>query len=249
MKRPCLFLPVFLVCMILAAGCTPKEEAEPAQPETDEPAVEEVSPFVIVENSAGEELESEDETEAYYREKIAEGVALEREGKLEDASRVYELLTAEFPVRVPAYHRLARTHEQLNDAEMARAMYEEALRQNPADPAFFNDYGWFMLTLGETEIAYAVLQNACTLAPEVRTYRGNLGFCLARMKRYPEAFLQLKEAWNGNSAEAYTALALAQLDMGDLAATKTSIENALTSDPGNKNAREVKAMIEQAEKE
>lgn len=254
MKHPAItvfqFTLVFLSCMLLATGCKPEKETSPetAQIETDEP-VEEQSPFIVVENSPGEVHESEDDTEAYYRAEIAEGLKLEQEGKFEDASRVYELLTAEFPARAGAYHRLARTHEQLNDAEMAQAMYEEALRQNPTDPAFFNDYGWFLLAIGEQEAAYAALQNACALAPEVSAYQGNLGICLARMRRYEEAFLQLKKAWNGNSAEAHVALALTQLDMGDIPAAKASADSALTLDPENKNAREAKSIIEQAGKE
>ncbi len=254
--------------ILLGAGCENRENAghEPeaalnVQAEQGVPEREKAGqnaqtaaidvPFTVVEEEktgVPETLETQDATQQYYRAKIAEGMRLEEAGKLDDASTIYELLTVEFPARFDAFHRLARVHEQKNDAEMAHALYEETMRQNPTSAAFFNDFGWFLLSIGELQDAYGCLQKANSMTPDSPKYMMNLAICITKMGRYPEAFLQFKKAANGNSAVAYTNLAAIQYEDGKLPAAKESIQKALTADPKEKRALELRTLIEEAER-
>lgn len=197
-------------------------------------------------STVGEKMGKGD-TERYFAESIQNGYDLEKKGDLKAASLAYQLLTTEFPNRFEPYHRLARIYEQhknKEDEEMAYVLYEEALRKRPSDAAFFNDYGWFLLSREQAAEALPILQQAVTLAPKEIKYKNNLALCLGKSRRYEEAFLMFKEASAGDSAVAYINLANIQISLGEFSEVKKSLQKALTHDPKSVPAKEMLREIE-----
>ncbi|MDO4549858.1 MAG: tetratricopeptide repeat protein [Planctomycetia bacterium] len=192
--------------------------------------------------------ETEQEIETYFQAELAKARQLEAKKDLEAARRTYQMLTSEFPNRYEPFHHLARISETEQDSDLTYALYELAAQKHPTSPVFYNDFGWFLLSIGEMTEAQKMLHQAIKLAPEEPKYKNNLALCLARLHRYEESFLIFKEAAAGNSTVAYTNLAHIQLQNGDVDAAKKSLQKALATKNDYAPAKEILRLIETHEK-
>ncbi len=143
---------------------------------------------------------------------------------LEGASRAYQALTADYPNRFEPYHRLALLFEAAKDHEAAIALYEEALRMNPASAVFFNDFGWYLYSISEFERAAVMIQKALTLEAGNPKYLTNMALVSAELGRWEEAFAFFQKVPGAKSAESYSSIAAVQLKQAMNALEKEDIE-------------------------
>ena len=137
---------------------------------------------------------------------MAKARALE-ETDPEAASRAYQVLTEDYPNRFEPYHRMALLFERSGDDEAAIALYEEAMRKNPTDAAFFNDFGWYSYTQNELVNAEVLLRKANLLAPNTPKYMVNLAVVVAEQGRWDDAFALFMKVPDYNAAKSYLSIA------------------------------------------
>lgn len=137
---------------------------------------------------------------------MAKARALE-ETDPEAANRAYQVLTEDYPNRFEPYHRLALLFEKEGDDEAAIALYEEAMRKNPTDAAFFNDFGWYSYTKNELVNAEVLLRKANLLAPNTPKYMVNLAVAVAEQGRWDDAFALFMKVPDYNAAKSYLSIA------------------------------------------
>ena len=258
---------LIVVCVLaLLSGCKPTDKKEPAASEIPTPtsvptsaptsapdpapeaapqsAEPEVStPLCTVESPDGGIPQTADAFEKAFQR--ANGMA--EKGDIEGASRAFQLMTQDFPDRYEPYHRLALIVEREGDEDTATALYEEALRRRPKDAAFFNDYGWYLLTLQKYSEAHTLLYQAVNLDGQEKKYQNNLACCLAFERRYDEAFMMYKKSANGNSAEAHLNLARNQILLEDAEATRTNLQKALVFDSENSEAKRLLKVLDESQ--
>lgn len=242
---------LIVVCLfVLFSGCKPSEPEKMVEPEKT-PKVSkpektpESEPVFIVESKDGGVPESDAFQTAFQRAK-----KMEDSGDTDGASLAYQMMTQDFPNRYEPYHRLAMIYERNSDEDAATALYEEALRLRPKDASFYNDYGWYLVTLRQYPEAHVLLYQAVRMAEGEKKYQNNLACCLTYEKRYEEAFLMFQKASDGDSSQAYMNLARNQILLEDAEAARASLEKVLVYSPKNEEAKELlKILKDHAEPE
>lgn len=162
---------------------------------------------------SGKEMPLEEAIARDFSNAMSEAKALEEKDP-EGASRAYQVLTADYPNRYEPYHRMALLAEMAKDYELAVALYEEAARKNPPDAAFYNDFGWYLYTVGEYAEAISKLRQANALAPdapETPKYQMNLALALTGLGNYDEAFELMQKIPGAKAAASYCTLGAIQL--------------------------------------
>lgn len=144
----------------------------------------------------------------------------------EAANRAYQVLTEDYPNRFEPYHRLALLFEKSGDDEAAIALYEEAMRKNPTEAAFFNDFGWYSFTQNELLNAEVLLRKANHLAPNTPKYMVNLAVVVAEQGRWDDAFALFMKVPGYNAAKSYLSIAGIQFKQAVDAKLETRPEEA-----------------------
>lgn len=199
-------------------------------------------------SSQGDEISLEEAIRRDFEEGMKDALELEKTDP-ESASRAYQALTADYPNRFEPYHRLALLFEAAQDQEAAIALYEEALRMNPASAVFFNDFGWYLYSVHELERAATMLQKALTIDAENPKYLTNLALVTAEQGRWEEAFALFQRVPGAKSVDSYSSIAaiqlkqaLSALEKEDVAAGKSKIEMA------KENLKKVKSLTSESSK-
>ncbi|MGN1273338.1 MAG: tetratricopeptide repeat protein, partial [Thermoguttaceae bacterium] len=175
-----------LCVLSLVFGCTKSEP--PVQPPVENQVTQENASVPVEPPSVSNSEDSFQKLiEKDFSEAMAKAKALEATNP-EEASRAYQVLTEDYPNRFEPYHRLALLFENEGDDEAAIALYEEAMRKNPTDAAFFNDFGWYSYTQNELVNAEVLLRKANLLAPNTPKYMVNLAVVVAELGRWDDAF-------------------------------------------------------------
>ena len=193
-----------------------------------------------------------------FAEAMAKARALE-ETDPEAANRAYQVLTEDYPNRFEPYHRLALLFEKAGDDEAAIALYEEAMRKNPTDAAFFNDFGWYSYTQNELMNAEVLLRKANLLAPNTPKYMVNLAVVVAEQGRWDDAFALFMKVPDYNAAKSY--LSIAGIQSRQAAAAKSpeeaekkfqlaeeTLKKSLALAPEDPAALELQKMLDERKK-
>lgn len=209
-----------LCVLLLVFGCTKSEP--PVQPPVENQVTQENASVPVEPPSVSNSEDSFQKLiEKDFSEAMAKAKALEATNP-EEASRAYQVLTEDYPNRFEPYHRLALLFENEGDDEAAIALYEEAMRKNPTDAAFFNDFGWYSYTQNELVNAEVLLRKANLLAPNTPKYMVNLAVVVAELGRWDDAFALFMKVPDYNAAKAY--LSIAGIQFNQAATAKTSEE-------------------------
>ncbi len=108
----------------------------------------------------------------------------------------------------PAHNLMGLVHMQLQEASLAEASFERALRLAPADPEINNSFGWFLCQTARERRSLQYFQNALKsplYATPTMTY-ANAGICSLRIKddkAAEEYFLNALRADNRNDRAIY----------------------------------------------
>ena len=122
------------------------------------------------------------------------GIALARQGKVEEAKRHYEKALQLFPDYAEAQNNLGNLLLSQNKMDEAIALFRQAIQNSPENPSFRNNLGTALARQQMVAEATAEFQEAVRLAPDYAEARVNLANAFLASGRPDEAVAQLNEA-------------------------------------------------------
>ena len=122
------------------------------------------------------------------------GIALARQGKVEEAKKHYEKALELFPDYAEAQNNLGNLLLTQNKMEEAIALFRKAIQNAPENPSFRNNLGTALARQQMVAEATAEFQVAVGLAPDYAEARVNLANALLASGKPDEAVAQLNEA-------------------------------------------------------
>lgn len=160
----------------------------------------------------------------------------EKEGRVEDAIRMYEQARATDPaLQRPASRRLAVLYDKLGDFTRSTAEYEALLKDHPKDADLLTDYGYSHYCRGDWAKAEEALRKAVQLAPQHKKAWINLGLAQAQRGQYEEAYRSFCQAVR--DADAHCNIAFVLATQGKIEEAKDRYRHALTLDPNLRAAQ------------
>ena len=168
------------------------------------------------------------------------GIALQRQGRLEEAGAQYSAAIGLRPGRASAYNNLGTVRQAQGRLEEAAGRYAEAVRLEPRYGEAHRNLGLVLQGLGRNEEAIAHLQEAVRLEPRSAVAHDALGTALLRQGRPDEAIAEYRTAMAADSsyAEAYNNLGFAMESTGRLVEAITAYRAALRLKPDASLTRE-----------
>ncbi len=138
-------------------------------------------------------------------------------------------------VEPSAEERAFRLYQE-GKLEEARAAYQEAVRNNPNDPAVLNNLGGVLNLLGRPRDAERVLGRALSLDPGFAEARFNLGSALWAQGKREEALEAYRRTvrTDPTMVQAWEALAVSAWEMGRVAEAGEAATAGLARSPGNR---------------
>jgi tetratricopeptide (TPR) repeat protein len=118
---------------------------------------------------------------------FASAIANHRQGRLEDAARLYEAILAIDGAHVGALHNLGLIRSQQGRLADAARLLDLAVARAPDEAAPYNNLGGILLAAGDYDAAAARLEQALALDPGLTVARCNLGIALNALRRPQEA--------------------------------------------------------------
>jgi protein O-mannosyl-transferase len=164
------------------------------------------------------------------------GVAFQRQGRLDDASREHREALRLLPNYAEAYNNLGIVAEQQGRMEEAVGYYTTALqlqsRERNSAEAHHN-MGSVLQKLGRYEEAVAEIREALRINPRYADAHDNLGSALMRLGRIDEAIAQYSEAirLKPGYAEAHNNLGMALVKAGRAEGAITEFNETLRLKP------------------
>ena len=161
---------------------------------------------------------------------MAEGIALHREGRLEEAERVYLAVLEQDERSASALHFLGVLRHQQGKSLQAVDLVRRAITLDPGYVDAMSNLGNILQQIGATVDAVAMYQRALELQPDHADALRNIGLALRKTRRFEEAAESLEAAVAGSpdNVENYYALAGAYKDLARyeeaLAALRKSLE-------------------------
>jgi Flp pilus assembly protein TadD len=122
------------------------------------------------------------------------GIALARQGKVEEAKKHYEKALELFPDYAEAQNNLGNLLLSQNKMDEAIALFRQAIQNGPDNPSFRNNLGTALARQQMVAEAITEFQEAVRLAPDYAEARVNLANALLASGRPDEAVAQLNEA-------------------------------------------------------
>ena len=123
--------------------------------------------------------------------------ALERSGRIEEASAQYEAWLRRDPgadIAANNYAMLLVTHRAKDQHSLDRALQLAKRLEKSTRPAYLDTYGWVRYVRGEFGPAVAALQRAVDAGPDEPIFRAHLGLAQFRAGQRGEARRNLKQA-------------------------------------------------------
>jgi protein O-mannosyl-transferase len=169
-------------------------------------------------------------TKENYIAHINLGVALEQEGRLEEAIAENRAAETIAPGRYQIHNNLGDCFDRLGRPAEALIEYREAVRLNPKLPEFHNNLGIVLDELGRYDEALVEFNNAAQLSPTYPWGHFEMAKTLLKQGRDAEAVAALREALRRAPDDlqilTYSAHVLASLDDPQLRDGKTALELA-----------------------
>jgi Tfp pilus assembly protein PilF len=126
--------------------------------------------------------------------KLNRALALQTQGRLLDAKRIYEAILLKAPTDVDALHLLGLVFLELGDAVRAEALISKALDIKNDQPEFHCNYGLVMRSLGKITDSLKAYERAIRFKPDYPAAHVNRGVALQDMGRYDEALRSFNRA-------------------------------------------------------
>jgi predicted O-linked N-acetylglucosamine transferase (SPINDLY family) len=124
------------------------------------------------------------------------GLALHKQGRLNDAVACYEKALSKWPKHFPALHMLGVVHAQTRQYESAVNFFDRAIAINAGVAEAYNNRGIALQKLGRFEAAIASYDKAIALKPKIAQAHSNRGIALKELQRFDEAVSSYDTALN-----------------------------------------------------
>ena len=131
---------------------------------------------------------------------------------------------------------IARAEDQRNRPNVAIRHYKQFIKENPENPAGFNDIGLCYARMKNYSAAVAALNRAIELKPLDELYRNNIAIVYVKANRISDAFHQLSEVHPNSIANYNLGYLLTQNN--DYVGAEKAFELALKDDPQMSQARD-----------
>jgi predicted TPR repeat methyltransferase len=106
---------------------------------------------------------------------VRSAIDLHRQGRVEEAAKVYEMVLARSPRHVDALHFLGVAEHMRGRTERALGLLEHAAELAPTHPDIHSNYGNVLKSAGRLDDAEASYQRALALRPDDANATNNLG--------------------------------------------------------------------------
>ncbi|NIP57041.1 MAG: tetratricopeptide repeat protein [Gemmatimonadetes bacterium] len=177
-----------------APDASPRQKALPRQrrlevlsgsEEGDDREAEETEFPADAEPGIGEERQREAED-------LARAKGLVREGRVEEAERVYQEIIRKKPRHVKARNNLGVLYDETGAHDRAVEQFEAALTQEPENVEVLTNLGSALASQGEFEEAEGILRRAMRLESENHEVRAALGILSFRRGLYAQSEAELR---------------------------------------------------------
>jgi tetratricopeptide (TPR) repeat protein len=165
---------------------------------------------------------------------LQQAVILHRQGRIEEAARLYQAVLQSEPKEFDALHFLGLIRLRQGHADEAQKLLRRALNQQPGSAEANNSLGQILAALGRWEEARARYEKALAAKPDAAPVRNNLGIALSELGRHAAAVTEYRRAiaLDPTDAAAMGNLGLALTALGRDDEAIASYEQALTAKPG-----------------
>jgi Tfp pilus assembly protein PilF len=169
--------------------------------------------------------------------KVAIARSLERQGKTDQAIRLYLDVVREDDSRADVYHRLAVLSDKTGKSKGGEEFYRAALERDPENAELHCDYGYSKYLRGRFSEAEPSLRRAIALNPSLARAHNNLGLLLGRTGRGEEALEEFARA-GCTEAEARANLGFALILEERWDEARGQFGLAMYLDPSSRTARD-----------
>jgi predicted TPR repeat methyltransferase len=121
------------------------------------------------------------------RNEVTKAIALHREGRLEDAKRLYEQIITADPGNASAWHFLGVLHHQIGNSDAAVAAIARALELDPRYADAFNNLGNIYTETNQYDAALPAYERAVEIAPGHADAWSNIGVMRSGRGEYAAA--------------------------------------------------------------
>ena len=164
---------------------------------------------------------------------LQKGVAAHREGKLQDAERLYRAILQSQPAHPDANHNLGVIAVSVNKADAALPLFKTALEANPKIEQFWLSYIDALIKTEKFDDARRVLSDAQQAGVTAAKLWANLGVAFQQEKRITDAKIAYEKALalNPKSAAISSNLGAMAREAGELESALGYFEKALEIEP------------------
>ncbi|MDC0247024.1 tetratricopeptide repeat protein [OCS116 cluster bacterium] len=164
---------------------------------------------------------------------LQKGVAAHREGKLQDAERLYRAILQSQPAHPDANHNLGVIAVSVNKADAALPLFKTALEANPKIEQFWLSYIDALIKTEKFDDARRVLSDAQQAGVTDANAWTNLGVAFQQEKRITDAKIAYEKALalNPKSAAISSNLGAMAREAGELESALGYFEKALEIEP------------------
>jgi len=162
-----------------------------------------------------------------------QAIKFHREGKLEEAERLYRSILKIQPEHINTNNNLGIILQHHGKLEEAETTYKKAIEFKPDFPEAHNNLGSMLLQLRKLEKAEASFKKAIEFRPDYAQAHYNLGNTLFELSRFDEAEKSYRKAieFKPDFAEAHNNLGNILNDKGDLVEAINSYKQSLNIQP------------------
>ncbi len=128
-----------------------------------------------------------------YSEKLNQALALQNQGKIDQAEAIFQEILAAEPNDVPALFSLGGIEHNRGNQLKALEFFERAAKCKPDFAQIWYNLGIVLQSLKQFDRALAAYDKALQLQPDFSEVRINRGGLLAEMKQHKEALLNYEE--------------------------------------------------------
>jgi Flp pilus assembly protein TadD len=166
-------------------------------------------------------------------------IALQKQGRLEDAIHLYLRGLAVDPSDASGYRCLGTAYKKLGRLDLAAACFRRAVELCPAFPEAWNNLGNTLSEQGELPAAAECFLRACRIQPEFAGAHFNFAQALAGMGRFDASIAACRRALAlaPRSAEFYNGLGIVLFDSQRIDEALAAYERALALRPDFPSAR------------
>jgi tetratricopeptide (TPR) repeat protein len=169
---------------------------------------------------------------------LAAGLAHHRAGRLAQAEVCYRQVLADAPSHAEALHLLGMVAYQAGRHDAAVDLIGQAIRQDAADPTYYNNRGLVLRDLGRLDDALAGFDRAIALRPSYLEAHVNRGITLLDLKRPESALASFDRAiaLRPGFAPAHSRRGYALVQLRRFDAAMASLDRAIALSPADPEA-------------